>query len=1622
MMNYSAITIRGNILSYEQLEKIQNAEAVYQSASNFGFAKGTNLRDKIGTAWSESKLLWNIYQSKIQALPETETGTSETRKLWMIPFLMELAYDPDTSKAVEIDGKSYAISHHDSKRDQFPILIMGHFDKLDSKPDGSRLRMSPHALMQEYLNKTEHLYGLVTNGRSIRLIRDSYRLARLSFIEFDLERIYEEELYFEFALLYRLLHSTRMPGKLEQAEKAPIEIYHQDSLDAGARIRDQLRHKVKEAMEVLAKGLIQDHQNHEFALAIRDEKISPQAFYKLLLRVMYRIIFLSTIEERDLVFPKKDKKAPDLPDHLRKKDIYARFYSIERLRRLAASRVYINPDRHDLWQSLTTTFKLFEPTGEGEKLGILPLGGDLFAEKGLATDLNGYNLAELACTNRQLITIIENLTTFHDTTGAKVRVNYRDLDVEELGSIYEALLELHPYFNKETERLLFGFSEGSQRKLTGSYYTRHDLVAQLIKTALFPVLEDRLATAKTKDEKEQALLSIKVCDPAAGSGHFLIAAARTLGFELAKIRSGEENPGENWVMDATRDVISHCIHGIDKNPDAVELCRISLWLTGHSSGKPLTFIDHKIKCGDSLVGVDKLDRLREGIPDGAFNAVTGDDKKTASFFKKRNAIFVKKRQGSLFTQGQMQEHQHRFAERYQELNRMKMESAKDYTRARQAYQSTFRDPLWQKDHTEANLFTWSFFQPYKENAQEKEVITSDLLYQFHHSAGSVNAPMEAIANSCALEYGFFHWPLEFPDVFEKGGFDLLLANPPWERIKLQEKEFFIEHDKRIAEAPNAAARKLLIDRLKEDNPELLAKFHQALHESEASAKFIRESARYPLTGGGDINTYSIFSELIKQFLNQQGQAGFIVPSGIATDDTNKHYFASLVEKGQLVSLFDFENKKAIFPSVHRSFKFSLLTLGKPEANRKSMFGFFLHDVLDLLDHRRVFELTKEDFLNINPNTKTTPIFRTRQDAELTAKIYSWVPVLVNESKKQNPWGTAFGTMFHMSNDSGLFKTFLELTNKGFVLCGNRFRLGNEIWLPLYEAKLIWQYDHRFSTFFAAKDRFDFRGYDNHSSAFSKDMVPWYWVSQQKVLENIGTNTWPNYLGFRKTSNTTNERTSIFSFFPLSAVNDKQQLVETASENRSLLLANFNSIILDYSARQKVGGTDISFHYLKQFPILSPEILKAHRELWISKTLELTYTSWDIKGFADDLWKEADEPLRQAIQAQWEENKSVTGGHEWHIPDWAEAYPEIEWEQDKGCPLPPFKWDEDRRAQLRAELDAYFALLYGLERDELRYILDPQDVYGEDFPGETFRVLKEKEIKKYGEYRTRRLVLTAYDRLRPTWDMDAHLAHLKEVWEKYQEDLSGKKVDQMPKVSPEPKVKSVQHGTLQLFDQPNIPVMKEFGLHEGIYSISDAARIIGFSPDKVRRWFKELASEKYEGVSGFDAKDIEKSRISFHGLIELVVIGVLREYCSLKTILVARKDLGSRTSKSYPFANNNVDKQLRIAGSGLCFILTNGDIINLDSTGQYNLEIIKLFFKDVVFNKDGIAHRLMPTKGKGRIVIDPKLAGGQPSILDTGGISVDIIKRFYRGPESLSQIVKMHGVTKEDIDAVLSYTS
>ena len=222
-------------------------------------------------------------------------------------------------------------------------------------------------------------------------------------------------------------------------------------------------------------------------------------------------------------------------------------------------------------------------------------------------------------------------------------------------------------------------------------------------------------------------------------------------------------------------------------------------------------------------------------------------------------------------------------------------------------------------------------------------------------------------------------------MFENGGgFDCVLGNPPWERVKLQEKEWFAQRSPEIADAPNAATRKRMIVELEDNDPELYRAFSEALRESEGRSHLMRSTGRYPLCGRGDINVYTVFAEAMRTILNERGRAGCVLPTGIATDDTTKHFFQDLVSTKSLASLFDFENKGIFFPDVHRNYKFCLFTAGRglrPTADRAE-FVFFAHSVEALRDPERRFALSPDDIALLNPNTQTCPIFRSGRDAEL----------------------------------------------------------------------------------------------------------------------------------------------------------------------------------------------------------------------------------------------------------------------------------------------------------------------------------------------------------------------------------------------------------------------------------------------------------------------------------------------------------------------------------------------------------------------------------------------------------------------------------------------------------------
>ena len=464
------------------------------------------------------------------------------------------------------------------------------------------------------------------------------------------------------------------------------------------------------------------------------------------------------------------------------------------------------------------------------------------------------------------------------------------------------------------------------------------------------------------------------------------------------------------------------------------------------------------------------------------------------------------------------------------------------------------------------------------------------------------------------------------------------------------------------------------------NPALYAAFQTALRRADVVSTFIHESGRFTLSNVGDVNLYSVLAETILHVRNESGYAGAVLPSGICTDDSNKYLFSSLVEGKNLVSFLSFENEERLFADVHHSFKFALVTIGPCE---QADFSFFNRQVSSLADERRHFSLTADDFALINPNTKTAPIFRSKADAELAKKIYRHVGVLWDETREGgNPWGLKFKTLFHMSNDSDIFET--------------QPREGT---LPLYEAKLVHQFDHRWATFTGIGEESREFLSEEKSDAY-REVLPRYWVDQMH-LQNRFEGSLPSYLmGWRNVTNAIAIRSTVVSVIPCVPVGHSMPLYFTnqITALEACLLADFNSLVRDWSVRQKLGGVNLTFGYMTQVPTLAPTAYtQADIDFIVPRVLELTYTSHSLKGWAEALGYEGE----------------------------------------------PFVFDPERRAVLRAELDARYAKLYGLNEQELTYILDPSAVYGPDYPSESFRVLKEKEITEFGEYRTMRMVLEAF---------------------------------------------------------------------------------------------------------------------------------------------------------------------------------------------------------------------------------------------------------------------------------------
>ena len=1388
---FESIRIVGGLLGSKVLQDARAYKLPGQSKADYTIEPGLSFNEEMGRDWRIAQGRWKEYQQHIER--QDISSHKLAQQEWLLPLLSRVfGYDVELCQHIMIGEREFPITHT-AHNGAVPLVLCGadfDLDKGDVLFGQEGRKRSPMGLAQEFLNAENNcLWAIISNGRYLRLLRDNPAMTRPAYLEVDFNRLFEEDNYADFATLWLLLQASRLQPRNNQVEQCWLEQWRETGQHDGERALDKLRYGVADALRQLGTGFVAHPDNQALRDKISSGELTTDAYFQQVLRLVYRFLFMLTAEDRDVLLLPEDYEGGD---YRAARILYQKGYAVSQLRERA--RLNRHYDKHgDAWQQLLVTFAGF---AKGQPLLAQPALGGLFAID-QCQDLESASLQ-----NRYLYSALFNLS-FFEHERVLSRINYRDMDTEEFGSVYESLLELIPQLSTEGQ-WQFSFmgdadddsaASGHSRKLTGSYYTPDSLVQELIKSALEPVIEDR--RKQNPQQPRDAILSVTVCDPACGSGHFLLAAARRLAVELASIDAGADQPTEQHFRHAIRDVVRHCIYGVDLNPMAVELCKTGLWLESIEPGKPLSFLDAHIQNGNALVGILDPALLEQGIPADAYKALTGDDKATCTELRKQNTAAMKKTKAGEKLAISLRQ----IPQQLTAVEAMPEDTVEQVNAKREAFNSATQDTNFQQQRLKEDLFTAAFFAS-KTKATEDMVPTSAHLILLADGQALPEAMQENIIN-LAGEHKFFHWPLAFPQIFGEGGnggFDVMLGNPPWDVSQFGEEEYFSSRAPCIAEM-SGAKRKAAIERLEIDNSRLWHKYRSDKQSVECQNQFYRVAGRNKLTAVGKLNLYALFAEHFSRAINPRGRAGIIVPTGIATDDSTKYFFGWLANERKLASLFDFENREAIFKGVHRSYKFCLLTLGSeiPEAK----LAFFALQTHQLADERRCFSLSSDDFALINPNTLTCPVFRSQKDAELTKKLYRSAPVLIREATdtkpEKNPWGIRFTQgLFNMTSASHLFLDYEET------------KLSDEPLMPLYEAKMVHHYDHRWATFEtdgetsrdctlvekqnpvyqslprywvpenevtlrtakapkpvldAAKKQDEdalieslkhwLAGYlietqgvtaageqieallgqpiqQSADDLFGSDLSPLAQQAQQMqqafpltadetdqlitsidqqqepwpVLWSLLEARRPKYLlNWRRNCRSNDERTLITAILALSGIGDSLFTMHPdfniPSSQRCALYGQMNSLPFDFICRQKVGGVNFSFYYMTQLPFLAPDQYNVDAlDFIVPRVLELTYTAHDLKPFAEDLNYHGD----------------------------------------------PFPFEPERRHQLKCELDAYYSKLYGLTRDELRYILDPADVMGEDYPSETFRVLKNKELREFGEYRTQRLVLDAWDKL------------------------------------------------------------------------------------------------------------------------------------------------------------------------------------------------------------------------------------------------------------------------------------
>jgi hypothetical protein len=1120
------------------------------------------------------------------------------------------------------------------------LIITVAADSLDAKEERTnRYKIGYFTKFERFMRKSDVQYGWMTNGQQLRFIYAGEGLTT-AWLEWDVDDL--EQMEDQLNLVVELFQDKRLTAK-----KDDLFSLIQQSQDEAGELTDKLSAQVLQALRLMV-GTVQPEQATDL-----------KKTYQTLVRAIMRMIFLLYAEETG-IFPHGDP-------------VYDENYGIIYLaNELMDAKRRGNEQRltgYDSWYRLLALFNLVYYGSTHPQLTVVAHGGVLF-DPVATQELEGLNMD-----NATLREIFNQLLVIDGS-----RVTYRSLEVEQIGFIYEDLLN---YDLTRTDGAI-QLHESMERKSTGSYYTRPELVSYVVEKTLEPL---------TEKATSQAILQLKICDPAMGSGAFLVKTLRYLSKKLTEAWSSEgkrnNQSTEDLEKEAKRLISQNCLYGVDINPMAVELSKISLWLETLSADRSFTFLDHHLRTGNSLIGVwgdEKITTLNGEI-------YKYSKKNTSPEYI--NAVKEKETQNKIERPGQMQIFAPAFdqnaitRESLDILKNAKTDS--DYTTLEALYKRFKDDPARLKEKLKRDIYLASWFANEYDNILP--LTTTELMEQYAACDKGEITEFIAFAQKVAWQQQFFHWDLEFPEVFERGGFDAVVGNPPWEAWKIKEREYFQGVNPDIANTKKTDVRRRKIEKLSQSDPQLYSQFKKTVLIYERVGKLWKESRFFNNTAKGEINLYAIFSEQFKNLTIKR--AGMVVPTGLFTDKGTSEFFASLVDQKHIAEINDFENRKGLFGNVHRSYRFSLFIVGQAE-NVKMR--------ISLTSPQQLFRdnaitLMPSEISMFNPNTKTLPMVKTGKDLQILKKIYSQSKIIFDENAstevEKNPLGCSVFRLFDMSNDSDKFRRRSDLESEGYTYKNGNYIKEDTKYLPLYEGKSFYIMDSRYN-----RIEEDGNGYPvTEEEKSDPEYFPKcrYYVSERdfnEQLERKNTNQKAKFwIGFRQQARSDDSRTMIISPIIKGPTGNSIYTVTVDQDFLPLLLLSTH--IIDFILRCKVQGANINKFIFNQLPVLSPEKLKQTPGLHGDETIEQTIRQLliNLTNYAYDL-----EPFVKELGGQ----------------------------------ITPRPWDERERLRNFAKLDAIVAHLYGLTKDELKHIFA-------DFKGEA-----KNQKDRHGEYLSQRLAFEYYE--------------------------------------------------------------------------------------------------------------------------------------------------------------------------------------------------------------------------------------------------------------------------------------